>query len=60
MAAIDWLSEDEISHIARSLGYDPKKPAEFKRCETIISKMDLWDIKKNLFFGKSNFTSGSI
>jgi hypothetical protein len=60
MAAIDWLSEDEITYIARNLGYDPKKPAEFKRYKTIISKMDLWDIKKTLFFGKSTFTSGSI
>jgi len=60
MASIDWLSEDEIINVAQYIGYDPQKPEEFERYETIISGMDLWNIKKILFFEKSTFTSDSI
>jgi CheY-like chemotaxis protein len=55
MSNIDRLNEDEIIEVAENLGYDPNKPEELKKYRTIISKMDLWDISKILFFGKGFF-----
>ena len=51
MTNIDKLDGDKVLDIARNMGYDPKKSKELKKYKTQISKMDLWDISKILFFG---------
>jgi hypothetical protein len=51
MTDIDKLDDDKLFEIARNLGYDPTKSKELKKYKTQISKMDLWDISKILFFG---------
>jgi hypothetical protein len=51
MTNIDKLGADKVLEIARNMGYDPKKSKELKKYKTQISKMDLWDISKILFFG---------
>jgi len=55
MFNIDRLNEDEIIEIAQNMGYDPKNPNELGKFKTIISKMDLWDISRILFFGRGIF-----
>jgi hypothetical protein len=52
MIAIDTLDYDNLMKVAQSMGYDPKKPAELNKYLTDISKLDLWDISKILFFRK--------
>jgi len=51
MAAIDKLDYDKVIEVARNMGYDPKKPTELGQYIKKISKMDLWDISRILFFG---------
>jgi hypothetical protein len=51
MTTIDKLDSDKVIEIARNMGYDPKKPTELDQYINEISKMDLWDISKILFFG---------
>ncbi len=53
MLAIDKLDYDEVIEIAQNMGYDPKKPTELNQYINKISKMDLWDISRILFFGNS-------
>ena len=55
MFNIDSLNEDEIIEIAKHMGYDSKKPNELNKYKTIISKMEPWDISRNLFFGRGIF-----
>jgi hypothetical protein len=52
MTNIVKLDADRVLEIAQSMGYDPKKPTELDKYVSKISKMDLWDISKILFFGK--------
>jgi hypothetical protein len=53
MAAIDKLDYDKVIEVARNMGYDPKKPKDLSQYIKKISKMDLWDISRILFFGDS-------
>jgi CheY-like chemotaxis protein len=55
MSNINRFNENEIIEVAQKMGYDPEKPEDFKNFETVISKMDTWDISKILFFGKGFF-----
>ena len=52
MNTINKLDYDKVIEVAQKLGYDPQKPAELDKYINDISKMDLWDISKILFFGK--------
>jgi len=52
MNVIDTLDYEKIIEVARNMGYDPTKPTELNNYISDISKMDLWDISKILFFGK--------
>ncbi len=53
MTAIDKLDYEKVIEIAQNMGYDPKKPEELNQYIDTISKMDLWDISKALFFGNN-------
>jgi hypothetical protein len=50
MTNIGKLDMDRVLEIAQSMGYDPKKPEELNEYLGKISKMDLWDISRILFF----------
>jgi hypothetical protein len=52
MNVIDTLDYEKIIEVAQNMGYDPTKPTELNNYISDISKMDLWDISKILFFGK--------
>jgi hypothetical protein len=52
MKTIDRLDSHNVMEVAQKMGYDPMKPDEFDRYVDEISKMDLWDISKILFFGR--------
>jgi hypothetical protein len=52
MLTIDKLGYEEVVEVAQNMGYDPKKPTELNKYINDISKMDLWDISRILFFGK--------
>jgi hypothetical protein len=52
MNVIDRLGYDKVIEAAQNMGYDPGKPTELDEYISDISKMDLWDISKILFFGK--------
>jgi hypothetical protein len=52
MYNISTLGYDKVIEVAQNIGYDPKKPTELNKYISDISKMDLWDISKILFFGK--------
>jgi hypothetical protein len=54
MITIDTLGYDKFIEVAQNMGYDPKKPIELNKYINNISKMDLWDISKILFFGVKN------
>ena len=51
MKAIDTFDHEEIIKVAQNMGYDPTKPIELNKYINDISKMDLWDISRILFFG---------
>ncbi len=53
MTNIDKLDDDMVLEIAQNMGYDSKKSKELKKYKTQISEMDLWDISKILFFGRT-------
>jgi hypothetical protein len=46
------MSEDELLEIAQNMGFDQKNEEEFEKYKAQISKMDLWDKSKVLFFGE--------
>ena len=52
MNTIDRLGYEKVIEAAQNLGYDPTRPTELNKYISDISKMDLWDISKILFFGK--------
>ncbi len=52
MNTIDRLGYDKVIEAAQNLGYDPTRPTELNKYISDISKLDLWDISKILFFGK--------
>jgi hypothetical protein len=52
MNAIGTLDYDKLIKVAQNMGYNPAKPKELNKYISDISKMDLWDISKILFFGK--------
>ena len=54
MINIGKLGYDKVIEVAQNMGYDPKKPDELNEYIRDISKMDLWDISKILFFGKES------
>ena len=54
MITIEKLDQDTIGEIVQSMGYDPENPSELKKYITEISKMDLWDISRILFFGNGD------
>lgn len=53
MTKIDKLDDDKVLENAQNMGDDPKKSKEIKKYKTQISEMDLWDISKKLFFGRT-------
>lgn len=53
MTILDRLDDDKLLEIAQNMGYDVEKSTELMKYKTQISKMDLWDISKVLFFGKA-------
>jgi len=55
MSNLNILKEDKIIEVAQKMGYDPNKPKELKKCKTIISQMDEWEISRILFFGRGIF-----
>jgi hypothetical protein len=52
MNAMDKLDHDKVIEVAQNMGYNPEKPKELKKFIKKMSKMDLWDISKILFFGE--------
>jgi hypothetical protein len=54
MITIGTLDYDKFIEVAQNMGYDPKKQTELNKYINDISKMDLWDISKILFFGVKN------
>jgi hypothetical protein len=50
MSNIDKLNYGEVMKIAHIMGYDSKEPTELNKFIVQISKMDLWDIARMLFF----------
>jgi len=48
------LDYDQVIKIAQSMGYDPKNPNDLDEYIKKISKMDVWDISKSLFFSKED------
>jgi hypothetical protein len=57
MNALNTLDHDKVIEIAQNMGYDPEKPTELNKYINDISKMDLWDISKILFFGRTQMES---
>jgi hypothetical protein len=53
MTNIGNEDDDKVFEVAQNMGYDPKKSKELEKYKTQISEMDLWDISKILFFGKT-------
>ena len=53
MTNMDKMDDDMIVEVAKSLGFDQEKPTEIERYKAQISEMDLWDISKILFFGRT-------
>jgi hypothetical protein len=53
MNTINTLNYEKVIEVAQNMGYDPKKPTELNKYISDISKMDLWDISRILFFGKT-------
>lgn len=53
MTKIDKLDDDKVLENAQNMGDDPKKSKEIKKYKTQISEMDLWDMSKKLFFGRT-------
>jgi hypothetical protein len=51
MTNIDKLDNDKLLEVAQKMGYDPKKSNGLEEYTAQISKMDLWDRSKVLFFG---------
>ena len=47
------MSEEELLEIAEKMGYDQKNTEELEELKVQISKMDLWDRSKVLFFGEA-------
>jgi hypothetical protein len=53
MTNIDKVDDDKVLEVAKSLGYDPKKSKGIEEYKTRISELDLWDVSKILFFGRT-------
>ncbi len=53
MTKVDKMDDDVIVEVAKSLGYDPEKSTEIEKYKARISEMNLWDISKILFFGRT-------
>lgn len=53
MIGVDRMDEDIVLEITRKMGYVVTSPEDQKKYKTLISKMDVWDISKILFFGKT-------
>jgi hypothetical protein len=53
MANADKIGDNKVFEVAKSLGYDPTKSKELEKCITRILELDLWDISKILFFGRT-------
>jgi hypothetical protein len=53
MPKMDKMDDDMIVEVAKSLGFDQEKPTEIEKYKAQISEMDLWDISKILFFGRT-------
>ncbi len=51
MTTIKKLDYDKVIEVAQNMGYSSRYPKELKKYINKISKMDLWDISKILFFG---------
>ena len=59
MINIEKLGHDKVIEVAQNMGYDPEKPTELDKYINKISRMDLWDISKILFFGKGPIRKNS-
>ena len=59
MNTINTLNYEKVIEVAQNMGYDPKKPTELNKYISDISKMDLWDISRILFFGAKEKKSNS-
>jgi hypothetical protein len=53
MTNIERMNDKKILEIAHNMGYGEKNLKEFKRLKAKIFKMDIWDISKILFFGRT-------
>lgn len=56
MTNIDEMDDDKILEIAQIMGYATKKLEglnDLKKYKAQISEMDIWDISKILFFGRT-------
>jgi hypothetical protein len=53
MTNIDKMDNDKILEIAQNMGFSTKNLEELKKFKTQISEMDIWDISKILFFGRT-------
>jgi hypothetical protein len=49
----EYRKNEKILEIAHNMGYGEKNLKEFKRLKAKIFKMDIWDISKILFFGRT-------
>lgn len=56
MNTLDTLEYDKVIEVARNMEYGPTKPIELNKYVGDISKMDLWDRSKILFFGKEHIS----
>lgn len=52
MTKMDGMDDKKILKIARHMGYAEKNLKKLEKLKTQISKMDIWDISKILFFGR--------
>jgi hypothetical protein len=53
MTNIDKLNDNKALEIAQKMGYPTKNLEEMKKLKSRISEMDIWDISKMLFFGRT-------
>ncbi|MCE5264948.1 MAG: hypothetical protein LLG97_15635 [Deltaproteobacteria bacterium] len=53
MTDVDRVDDDKVLEIANIMGYATKSGEELKKFRALIFEMDIWDISKILFFGRT-------
>lgn len=53
MTDMDRVDDEKVVEIANIMGYAAKNVEELKTFRALISEMDVWDISKILFFGRT-------